>query len=52
MSKELITQHEYNRRRDEMARQYKKKELIDNIWAFIIVIAMIGFFLVMALMAI
>lgn len=50
--KELITQHEYNRRRDEMARQYKRDQMIDTIWTWVIVLAMIGFFGFMAIIAV
>ena len=50
--KELITQTEYNRRRDQMAKEYKREQLKDTIWTWIIVCTMIGFFLFMALMAV
>ena len=50
--KELITQAEYNRRRDKMAKEYERKQLIDTIWTWVIVLTMIGFFGVMAIIAV
>ena len=50
--KELITQTEYNRRRDKMAKEYKREQLKDTIWTWVIVLAMISFFGFMAIMAV